>query len=42
MFAFGESFFRASRLNRIVCHFNVFANVFFIRFDFVAGNKSTR
>ena len=28
MFAFGKSFFRASRFNRIVCHFNVFANVF--------------
>ena len=29
MCAFGKSFFRASRFNRIVCHFIVFANVFF-------------
>ena len=29
MFAFGESFFRASRRDCIVYHFNVFASVFF-------------
>ena len=53
MFAFGESFFRASRFNRNVCHFNVFANVFFgacfirigagfIRAGFIARDESAR